>query len=114
MNKWEDAKDEFCIALIPYLPVLGKVSNDLIQAAEEEIAKQDEEITRLREEMEKRDCLDCHTDGYNEGFSAALEEAAKVAKEPLDNPTEEEIAQMAQGMTIGEIKANRILKLIEL
>jgi len=47
-------------------------------------------------------------------WNAAMEEAAKVAKEPLDNPTEEEIAQMAQGMTIGEIKANRILKLIEL
>jgi len=48
---------------------------------------------------------------WNDSRKQALKEAAKVSKEPLDNPTEEEIAQMAQGMTIGEIKANRIRKL---
>jgi len=51
------------------------------------------------------------TDIARRAWNAALEEAAKLSKEPLDNPTEEEIAQMAQSMTIGEIKANRIRKL---
>jgi len=55
-----------------------------------------------------------HDWNMKNAWSAALEEAAKLSKEPLDNPTEEEIAQMAQGTTISEIKANRILKLIEL
>jgi len=49
-----------------------------------------------------------------EGRKQGLEEAAKIVKEPLDRPTEEEKAQMEQGMTISEIKADRILKLIEL